>query len=391
MYEFSEHHELPEQYTAGFAETGDVEIGEGLGGTDAYSQASIGDIQYEGDTSCIGEGDMAIAPAAAELEAAGTYEAAAPPANVQQTDEPVAGTVDADAGDTGPREPAAAPPRGAESDNAGPELPDEAREPVAAAPMPSGEAEALPAPPDTAVSAPADAELQAETADMAAEAETPTVPETPQPLAPLEERLPFYEPHDGTQAPVSEPEKRAVADAFDAFVDTVQLNHAESVDSEHPRSPVQQDILRFRIPVGDRSHWHGEVSVNTNTTPSPFPPERVAAKKVDLSFYVDGRERDFVSYRLCGDGVVRRHQTEDQVLRHERLDQLDSAAGVRPPGSIDDIMAMLSQRAIDASRGSLTMTGLGMQNQPVSMRETDGLIDYLNAAPLVIVPPYREH
>jgi hypothetical protein len=224
--------------------------------------------------------------------------------------------------------------------------------------------------------------------------ETPEKPDPSdsplEPVPPLEELLPFAVPHDGTQPEVPPAEREVVAQKFDALVDDIHLNAADRV--EHSSIVVPEDRLLVRIPA-EEGHWRGAVTAKTDvlTHDTPFPPSAVVVKSINLSYYANGSgpQRQFVSYRLCGDGIVRRFNGGDRAMAHQNSKALDKTAGVPKPTSVGQEMDRLLFDSIDRARSRHVEEKLGYQNQPVGITEIDGLIDFITKPDVVVDDEYR--
>ena len=207
--------------------------------------------------------------------------------------------------------------------------------------------------------------------------------------------LPDYvTPHDGSQPIVPEHEQALVSQKLESLIDDLMLQHTENV---WHNGFANEDTLSLKVPDGStaqNSYWAGIVMKKTEGyQPSGyFSPSEYSVKEVYFQKIVDDDGHDQFAYRLYGDGIVRRWDGSDVIAKIREQRELgiedgngDDADSMSWDERADAAWDLFSTIAFEAPNDRLERL-MGLNEQPVSLAEIDGLIDMVTQPG--VVPRY---
>lgn len=144
---------------------------------------------------------------------------------------------------------------------------------------------------------------------------------------------------------------------------------------------IEVDGQKYTLALRDK----GTSDPNDNTHGISFRDSETITREISLQIIDDGRGREYWSYRLGADGVVRRWDGGDFTAKRQKEREL----GIEGP-------EMLSEGATIEEIGKTALTGIksitegipnsrleedmGLNNQPASPDEIQGLQDFLSRA-----------
>jgi len=203
--------------------------------------------------------------------------------------------------------------------------------------------------------------------------------------------LDFIVPFDGASLPVErererEREREQVSSQFSALITDTLLNHAVEVEHRNIGVGRPHDHLSLRVP-SDREHgaeW--SVSVDQDTEQEAPSDRWESFEEVKASITIQRIKghcgRETFSYRLGSDGVVRRWDGGDAYAKAEERRAAgfpDRYADERT--SIEELKEM-TERNLEELSNSITNsrleTEMGFNNQPISLKELEGLTKFLS-------------
>jgi hypothetical protein len=194
-----------------------------------------------------------------------------------------------------------------------------------------------------------------------------------------EEFLDFLTPFDGTQAEIDSRERNQVADRFKSLVADTLLNNAADVLHDDHCPGFENDYIGLIKEDADEVRW--SLSAKSLTNEQPPDDELESAEEIRKQITIQkivkdyGRER--VIYRLGSDGVVRRNDFGDiwAKTKQERQAELSHFIIKRSSTSHEELEQI--QQAIEEMNESIQNSRLerklGLNNQPISLQEMEGL------------------
>ena len=202
--------------------------------------------------------------------------------------------------------------------------------------------------------------------------------------------LDFIVPFNGTGGPLPE---EGVSVKFDSLVTDTLLNHAAESRYTDDGMGRPHDHLVLVRPDEKEPGVEWVVGVKRGTEPTEPNDEREPFEEVLSSISIqrikDGCGRDDFRYGLCSDGIVRRWDGGDKFGQKVQR----RAAGV-PDRYADESFGKLGEMiaagydAIHESRqNSRLETEMGVNNQPITLGELEGLAEFL-AQPGFEVPAW---
>jgi len=184
-------------------------------------------------------------------------------------------------------------------------------------------------------------------------------------------KLPFMQEFDGHQPPVSPEEQAAVTVAFQNLASDLLLNSPDMVKLGGVTSfrSMPYDYLRLQVPGSDGSVW-SVTAACADSRLSSRPDVQAAQIAMDLTD-ANGEPRIGATYSINRQAVVIRTDAPDLL----RVDQ-DPAGGSHD--SLDP-----DQDAVDSEELEVM---LGLNDQPISMAEFEGLKQFLTGPDVTVIP-----
>jgi len=191
-----------------------------------------------------------------------------------------------------------------------------------------------------------------------------------------EQRPDFMQVFDGTQAVVSREEQAQVAEEFDSFVEEMWRTREGAREGTFLGGRGRRNVtLSKPAPQEPHARWAATFSY----VPAENVTDLLKPQTTITIVYFDGqdREREQFVYEKGSDGVVRREDWPDIFLENQALGQvglLDPTLNPTPgePATLEQLIGYLDRREEDAPNEQLAEE-MGMNNQPISKAEFDGL------------------
>lgn len=177
----------------------------------------------------------------------------------------------------------------------------------------------------------------------------------------------FKTDFDGTQAEVSEAEKKHVATVFSSYVDDKLLGNISDVFT-----PTYEGEASLILAVNDSEY--GELTIGIEDDPQCLDFRKsISLQKIDE----DGNGGDYIDYRLGEDGVVRRVDINKMSPEQRVLHR----AAAEPLIHYDNPVRLAAQLALERDglnegRKNFELeTKMGQNNQPIGILELERVIE----------------
>ena len=186
------------------------------------------------------------------------------------------------------------------------------------------------------------------------------------------------EPDEETRPEINDEEKAESVRLFNQAFDHCLSRYQQGVRHEMTEDGRQIDQLMQKIQTGGQAYVLTVVELG----PRPFGgladtdtrPSEDFSRLINLQLIVDNRPGDLSSYRLSGDGVVRRYDVDAEA---NHLLQRMAKSDIQSATSDDEAR----QRLIDSQENYVENVrfeeDMGVNNQPVRPEEVDGLGKFL--------------
>ncbi len=210
---------------------------------------------------------------------------------------------------------------------------------------------------------------------------------------------------DGSQPQIDPKEFPGVALKFGTLVTDTFARFPDGVYHSDSLGTVTNALtLRFLDPNNKAQYWDAEIEDVLKQSPPLTLPRKYDElvsesflKRIAIQAFVGGLGGKSVDYRLGLDNVVRSWQRDAATER--KLRNLERQAGIRPPMILDpeygDITnAQLAESTIEALRqafeglsGQVVSQKLGLQAQPIGLREMGGLDKFIRQPDGICLDP----
>ncbi len=214
--------------------------------------------------------------------------------------------------------------------------------------------------------------------------ETPSVPPSDEPKPPvdlgqfskLEDTGPYLPP--AQEAPSTPEDAPEVAKRFNSLFDDLMLAHMSDVKQFEniPGRPTASLILDLHI-SGERYTVGLREAGRSATEASDFRPSELYTRAISLQRIDEGKGREHWSYRLGSDGVIRRFDIADSSQKVHTIDSVPRDASDRKVEATQSAIDEVINTTIPNNRLEEDM---GINNQPVSNDDIDGLIGFIGTA-----------
>lgn len=204
----------------------------------------------------------------------------------------------------------------------------------------------------------------------------------------------FMQVFDGTQPALSSEEQLAAGQSFESLVDDLMLTHITHVAdarASHTKWPRDELLLGKPAPAGA---W--DIHVTSSKMPKgedDLPLRVLPGKMLSLIFFDhEDREREEFIYTLGADGTVLREDMGDRWRAEEAEDNLrdegllpEESGNMLPSNATDEERKAFYDRlfsatdALNGAENAAMEVDMGLNNQPVSVQEIEGLAAMLQA------------
>lgn len=200
----------------------------------------------------------------------------------------------------------------------------------------------------------------------------------------------FYEPTEG-RPPVDQEQLAETSRAFNGLFDDLMLQGMSEVKQfESIKGQPTANLLR-RIGVDGQTYTlaledKGQRNPSHETHGITFRDSERTTRQISLQRIDEGYGREYWSYRLGADGIVRRWDMGDATAKRRK----DQELGIEGPKTLSGdetfeemgrvVLANIQSLTTDAIPNGRLEEDMGLNNQPVRPDEIRGLQDFLARA-----------